>query len=269
MAKKSTGKAAPARMSVPRIRALKDQRKLVVLTAYDAPSARLADAVCDIVLVGDSVGTTVQGRADTVSVTMEDMIYHTRLVADACQSALVLGDMPFMSYQRSISEALLNAGRFLKEGRAQAVKLEGGASVTSQVSAMVRAGIPVVGHIGFTPQSVNTTGVAVNRDAETLLKDAMALQEAGAFALVLEMVPASISKELTDALDIPTIGIGAGVECDGQVLVFHDILGYNPEFTPKFLKRYLNVHELATKALAEYREDVIAGRFPGPEHSYE
>lgn len=256
------------RITIPKLRKLKGQDKIVMITAYDAPSARLADAAAEVLLVGDSVATTVQGRSDTLSVSMDEMIYHTQLVAENSERALVLGDMPFMSYQASKQQAVRNAGRFLKEGRAGAVKLEGGASVIPQVKAIIAAGISVCGHIGYTPQSVNATGVAVNRNRDALLDDAKRLEEAGVFALVLEMVPADIAMAITESVSMPTIGIGGGPHCDGQVLVFHDLLGFNPDFTPKFLKRYLNFAELAAKALGEFRDDVKGGAFPEEGHSY-
>jgi len=256
------------RITIPKLRKLKGQSKIVMITAYDAPSAKLVDQAAEIALVGDSLGTTVQGRANTLSVTMEEMIYHTRLVAENTKQALVLGDMPFMSYQSSIKQAVSNAGRFLKEGQAGAVKLEGGASVIPQVKAIIGAGIPVMGHLGYTPQSVNATGVSVNRDRDALLDDAKRLEDAGVFAMVLELVPSDVAKEISEAVSMPTIGIGAGPHCDGQVLVFNDILGFDPSFTPKFLKRYLNFHDLAAKALGEFRDDVRGGAYPADEHSY-
>ncbi|MCA8938374.1 MAG: 3-methyl-2-oxobutanoate hydroxymethyltransferase [Planctomycetes bacterium] len=257
-----------SRTSIAEIRALKGKRKAVMITAYDATSAKLVDNAADIALVGDSVATTVQGRQDTISVTMDQMIYHTRLVSENSAKAFVVGDMPFLSYQSSEVEALRNAGRFLKEGHAQAVKLEGGARMARTVRALTEVGIPVMGHIGYTPQSVMTTGVKVNRSEDALLEDAALLQEAGAFSIVLEMIPAEISAKITDSLDIPTIGIGAGPYCDGQVLVFHDLLGFLPGFTPKFLRRYMNFFEDASEALGRFRDDVLSGDYPQDNESY-
>lgn len=245
------------------------ERKLTVVTAYDAFSARLADeAGIDAVLVGDSVGTTLQGRHDTLGVEMEQMLYHTEIVARCSAHAMVIGDMPFGSYQVNEDVALENAVAFLKAG-ANAVKLEGGASQMALVERMTTAGIPVMGHLGYTPQSVNvTSGPRVNKSRSELLEDAESLVDAGAFAIVLEMVPSEIAREITAAIKVPTIGIGAGPHTTGQVLVFHDLLGFSPGFSPKFLKRYMDFHGGALAALQQYKAEVEGGQYPGTEHSY-
>ena len=248
--------------------------RLTMVTAYDCTFARLIDrADVDILLVGDSLGMVVQGGDSTVPVTMDEMEYHVRMVARAKTNALVVGDMPFMSYQASVSEAMHNAGRFLQEGGAQTVKLEGGVIMAPTVQRMVSAGIPVMGHIGLTPQSVNQMGgYKVQgkslKAAVRLMEDARALEEAGAFALVLECVPSSLAKLITERVGIPTIGIGAGKECDGQVQVFHDMLGLFTDFVPKHAKRYANLAETMTAALSRYVTEVNEQGFPGPEHSY-
>jgi 3-methyl-2-oxobutanoate hydroxymethyltransferase len=244
--------------------------KIVALTAYDYPFARMVeDAGLHLILVGDSLGMAVQGRTSTLPVTMDEMIYHTRLVARGAKYAMVVGDMPFMSYQPSLSEAVFNAGRFLKEGGASAVKLEGGAAVCDRIRAMTEAGIPVQAHIGLTPQSVHQMGgFRVQRDEERLVADALAVEDAGAFSVVLEGIPAPIAANITAQLKIPTIGIGAGPRCDGQVLVLHDILGLNDRHLPKFVKQYAQLGELAREALRQYATDVQNGTFPGPEHCY-
>ena len=248
--------------------------KIAMITAYDATMAKLVDAGgVDMVLVGDSVGMVVQGMDDTLSVTLDDMVYHGRCVARGLSQAHLTVDMPFMSYQVSPEQALQSAGRLVQEGKAQSVKLEGGERSASAVEKIVAAGIPVVGHIGLTPQSVNTLGgwrVQGRSDAaaEQLIQDALAIQDAGAFALVLEMVPAELAAEVTSALRIPTIGIGAGVGCDGQVLVCNDLLGLDMAFSPKFLKRYAELQGPITQAVSEYVSEVRAGTFPADEHSF-
>ena len=248
--------------------------KIAMITAYDATMAKLVDAGgVDMVLVGDSVGMVVQGMDDTLSVTLDDMVYHGRCVARGLSQAHLTVDMPFMSYQLSPEQALQSAGRLVQEGKAQSVKLEGGERSASAVEKIVAAGIPVVGHIGLTPQSVNTLGgwrVQGRSDAaaEQLIQDALAIQDAGAFALVLEMVPAELAAEVTSALRIPTIGIGAGVGCDGQVLVCNDLLGLDMAFSPKFLKRYAELQSPITQAVSEYVSEVRAGTFPADEHSF-
>ena len=261
-------------MTIPDFRKRKAEgRKIVVVTAYDALFTRIAEeAGLEVLLVGDSLGVVVQGKKDTLSVTMEDMLYHTRLVAGAAQRALVIADMPFLSYQVSVEEAVRNAGRFLQVGAA-AVKLEGGAAVVDRVEAMVRFGIPVMGHLGMTPQSVHqyggykVQGKAADQ-AEVLLCDARALEAAGAFAVVLEAVPAKLAKTITQTLAIPTIGIGAGPACDGQVLVLYDLLGLFDQFVPKFVKPYAHLKADALQALRRYREEVEQGKFPTDSESY-
>lgn len=261
-------------MTIPELQKLKAEgRKIIVVTAYDALFTRIVEeAGIDVVLVGDSLGVVVQGKKDTLSVTMEDMLYHTRLVAGAAQRSLVIADMPFLSYQVSVDEAVRNAGLLLQAGAA-AVKLEGGAAVVDRVQAMTRFGIPVMGHLGMTPQSVHRYGGykvqgKTADQAEALLADARALEAAGAFALVLEAVPAKLAKKITQALSIPTIGIGAGPDCDGQVLVLYDLLGLFDEFTPKFVKPYAHLKADALQALRRYREEVEQGKFPTDSESY-
>lgn len=249
-------------------------RKITMLTAYDYPTALLEDrAGIDIILVGDSVGMTVLGYENTIPVTMDEMIHHTKAVTRGAKYALIIGDMPFMSYHTSEQEAILNAGRFMKEGGADAVKLEGGASVKEIVRAIVKAGIPVMGHIGLTPQTISMLGgfKVQGKDAQTaqrIIEDALLLEEAGAFSVLLEAIPAPIAKRITERLKIPTIGIGAGPHCDGQVLVVHDMLGLFDRFTPKFAKRYVNLSQEMLKAFESYREEVLQGTFPTDQHSF-
>jgi 3-methyl-2-oxobutanoate hydroxymethyltransferase len=226
-----------------------------------------------MILVGDSLGMVVQGVSSTIPVTMDEMIYHTRIVSRAASTAMVVGDMPFLSYQTDKADAVRNAGRFLKEAGAEAVKLEGGTQMAEAIRAIVNAGIPVVAHIGLTPQYVHTLGgfkVQGKDEAarEKVLADARAVEEAGAFSVVLEAIPASLAKEIHEILHIPTIGIGAGPECDGQVLVIHDLLGLFDRFTPKFVKKYANLKDLALKAVTEYKQEVESGKFPSEEHSF-
>ena len=261
-------------MTIPDFRKRKAEgRKIVVVTAYDALFTRIAEeAGLEVLLVGDSLGVVVQGKKDTLSVTMEDMLYHTRLVAEAAQRALVIADMPFLSYQVTVEEAVRNAGRFLQAGAA-AVKLEGGAAVVDRVAAMTRFGIPVMGHLGMTPQSVHQYGGykvqgKATDQAEALLNDARALEAAGAFSVVLEAVPAKLARTITQALAIPTIGIGAGPACDGQVLVLYDLLGLFDQFAPKFVKPYAHLKADALQALRRYREEVEQGKFPTDSESY-
>jgi 3-methyl-2-oxobutanoate hydroxymethyltransferase len=244
--------------------------KIVALTAYDYPFARLVDeAGIHVILVGDSLGMVVQGRSSTLPVTMEEMLYHTRIVARGAQGAMVIGDMPFMSYQTGVREAVANAGRFLKQTGAAAVKLEGGAGVSDLIRSIVEAGVPVQAHIGLTPQSVHVMGgYRVQRDEERLLADAHEVQEAGAFSVVLEGIPAPIAARITRELTIPTIGIGAGPECDGQILVLHDMLGLNDRHVPKFVKQYARLCDEARRALQQYVQEVQQGEFPGEEHCY-
>lgn len=248
--------------------------KLSMLTAYDYSTAKLEDeSGINGILVGDSLGNVVLGYEDTVSVTMEDMIHHGAAVARGAKNALVVVDMPFMSYEVTVEEAVRNAGRLMKEGRAGAVKLEGGVRVAEQIRAIVKAGIPVMGHIGLTPQSINVFGGfkvqgKSEQAARALLADAKAVEEAGAFAVVIEAVPAALAQMITDAVSIPTIGIGAGAGCDGQILVYQDMLGMFSDFTPKFVKRYANVGEVMREAFANYVAEVASGAFPTEEHTY-
>lgn len=248
--------------------------KLSMLTAYDYSTAKLEDeSGINGILVGDSLGNVVLGYEDTVSVTMEDMIHHGAAVARGAKNALVVVDMPFMSYEVTVEEAVRNAGRLMKEGRAGAVKLEGGVRVAEQIRAIVKSGIPVMGHIGLTPQSINVFGGfkvqgKSEEAARALLADAKAVEEAGAFAVVIEAVPAALAQMITDAVSIPTIGIGAGAGCDGQILVYQDMLGMFSDFTPKFVKRYANVGEVMREAFANYAAEVASGAFPTVEHTY-
>jgi 3-methyl-2-oxobutanoate hydroxymethyltransferase len=261
-------------MTILEIQQLKRERKkLAVVTAYDALFAHIVEqAGIRVMLVGDSLGMVVQGKPNTLTVTMEDMLYHTKLVAGAVQRALVIADMPFMSYQVSAEDAVRNAGRLLQAG-AIAVKLEGGAVMADRVKAMTSLGIPVVGHLGMTPQSVHALGGykvqgKVEDQAAKLLDDARALEAAGAFALVLEAIPAELARKVTQALSISTIGIGAGPHCDGQVLVLYDLLGLFDTFVPKFVKTYAHLKTDALQALSRYKEDVEQGKFPSDSESY-
>lgn len=249
-------------------------KAITMLTAYDFSMAKfLDDAEVDMLLVGDSLGNVVLGYDSTLPVTMEDMIHHGKAVCRGAKRAMVVVDMPFMSYQVSTEQAVANAGRIMKETGAQAVKLEGGQEVADAVKAIVRAGIPVVGHLGLTPQSVHSLGGfkvqgKEEKGAQKLLDDAKRLEESGAFAVVLECVPALLAEKVTDSIGIPTIGIGAGIYCDGQVLVTNDLLGLFPGFTPKFVKQYANLHTQLAQAIAEYRREVEVRAFPGAEHSF-
>lgn len=248
--------------------------KITMLTAYDYPFARLMDQEdIDIILVGDSVGCVVAGYDNTLPVTMEDIVYHTRAVVRGTQAALVVADMPFLSYQIDLRDACLNAGRLIKDAGAHAVKLEGGANMAETVRAIVNMDIPVVGHIGLTPQSIHRMGgyrVQGRRDeqARQLLADAKALEQAGIFALVLEGIPADLAKQITQAISIPTIGIGAGVHCSGQVLVIHDILGLCEKYSPKFVKVYADLAPLIRGAVKSYIDEVRGGTFPTDDHSF-
>ena len=248
--------------------------KIAVLTAYDYPFARIMDqADIDVILVGDSVGSVVSGYDNTLPVTMEEMIYHTRAVARGVSQALVVADMPFLSYQVDLAEARKNAGRLIKDGGAQAVKLEGGVNFAETIRAITTMDIPVVGHIGLTPQSVHRMGgyrVQGREEAQAnqLLADAKAVADAGACAIVLEGIPAALAQQITEQLTIPTIGIGAGVDCDGQVLVIHDILGLCEKYSPKFVKRFADVSETISDGVSDYIREVKEGTFPGPEHSF-
>jgi 3-methyl-2-oxobutanoate hydroxymethyltransferase len=248
---------------------------ITMLTAYDYPTAMAIDkAGIDSILVGDSLAMVVLGYENTLPVTMDEMLHHARAVARGAKSALLIGDMPFMSYQVSVEDAVRNAGRFLQQGGMDAVKLEGGRDRADAVRAIVGTGIPVMGHLGLTPQSVHQLGGfrAQGKNAvaaKRLLEDAQILEEAGAFSLVLESVPARLAEFISKKISIPTIGIGAGLGCDGQVLVTHDLLGLFDRFTPKFVKKYANLHDAMNKAFAEYIDDVETKRFPAPEHTVE
>lgn len=254
-------------------KAKEDGVKLSMLTSYDYSMARLVDeAGINSILVGDSLGNVMLGYEDTTPVTMEDMIHHTAAVARGAKNALIVGDMPFMSYQTSVYDAVVNAGRLIKEGHANAVKLEGGVEVCPQIKAIVEAGIPVCAHIGLTPQSINAFGGhkvqgKSEEAARKLMEDALAVQER-TFAVVIEAVPAKLASLITSKLDIVTIGIGAGAGCDGQVLVYQDMLGMFSDFSPKFVKRYAEIGEIMKKAFAKYDEEVKAGIFPAEEHGY-
>lgn len=261
---------ANEKVTVPGIRARKGKEgKITCLTAYDFPFASILDeAGIDLVLVGDSVGVVVQGGENTLRVTMEQMLYHTEIVSRGVKRALVIGDMPFLSYQCGVDEAVRNAGRFLQAG-ASAVKLEGGRSVENVIRGIAGRDIPVMGHVGLTPQSIHRMGgYKVQKQKEKILDDAKAVEDAGAFAVVLEGIPTDLANEITEAVSIPTIGIGAGPHCDGQVLVIHDLLGLFDRFQPSFVKRYANLREEASKAVRAFREEVRSGTFPGREHSY-
>lgn len=248
--------------------------KIITLTAYDYPLAQILDQTgCDIVLVGDSLGMVVLGYPDTLSVTMDEMLHHTKAVARACRRSMVVADMPYLSYHINEEETLKNAGRFLKEGRAQAVKIEGGKKRAHIVKHLVEAEIPVMGHIGLTPQSVHcfsgfrVQGKSLDK-AKQLVEDALALEHAGAFSLVLEGMPAELARIITSKLHIPTIGIGAGINCDGQVLVTYDLIGYFNRFRPKFVRRYLELNEELQKVFKQFYKDVKENKFPAQEESY-
>lgn len=261
-------------MTVPEFQQSKrDRKRLTMVTAYDALFARIVEeAGIGAILVGDSLGVVVQGRNNTLSVTMRDMRYHTRLVASAVQRALVIADMPFLSYQVSVEGAVRNAGSLLQAGAA-AVKLEGGAAVIDRVEAITRCGIPVMGHLGMTPQSVHRYGgykvQGKERErADALIAEAAALESAGVFAIVLEAIPAELAKAITGSVSVPTIGIGAGPHCDGQVLVLYDLLGLFDQFVPKFVKQYAHLKADALQALRRYKEEVEHGKFPADAESY-
>ncbi len=251
-----------------------NNEKLTMLTAYDYSTAKIMDeAGIDAILVGDSLGNVILGYENTISVTVEDMIHHGAAVARGAKNALVVVDMPFMSYQTSAYDALINAGRLVKEGHAAAVKLEGGAEVCDAIKAITNAGIPVMAHLGLTPQSVNIFGgykvqCRDESSARKLINDAIAIEKAGAFAVVLECVPAKLAALVSDILTIPTIGIGAGNGCDGQVLVFQDMLGMFSDYTPKFVKKFADVGSVMTKAFSDYINETKSGVFPAAEHEY-
>ncbi len=248
--------------------------KISVLTAYDYPFAQLMDQVgIDIILVGDSVGSVFSGYENTLPVTLDEMIYHTRPVVLASEQALIVTDMPFMSYQVDLSEARRNAGRLIKEAGAQAVKLEGGENLAETIAAITAIDIPVMAHIGLTPQSIHRMGGfkvqgRQEAQAEQIMTDARAVEEAGAFAVVLEGIPAKLAAQVSAELSIPTIGIGAGPDCDGQVLVIHDILGLCDKYSPKFVKRFADVRQIISDGIGTYINEVKTGVFPGEEHSF-
>lgn len=261
--------------TVSTFRSMKEHgEKISMLTAYDYSTAKLIDeAGINSILIGDSLGNVMLGYEDTISVTMDDMVHHSRAVARGAKNALVICDMPFLSYQTSVYDAVVNAGRLMKEGRAQAVKLEGGREMCPQINAIVDASIPVCAHLGLTPQSINAIGGfkvqgKTEAAARRIIGDAKAVQEAGAFAITLEAVPARLATLITESVDIPTIGIGAGAGCDGQVLVYQDMLGMFSDFTPRFVKRFANVGDVMKDAFRSYSEEVKAGTFPSEEHTY-
>jgi len=247
---------------------------ITMLTAYDATFAKLIDeAGAELILVGDSLGMVIQGLENTIPVTLDEMIYHAKAVCRGARHAHVVCDMPFMTYQGDALEAMKNAGRILKESGAQSVKLEGGATVAPTIERLVNAGIPVMGHLGLTPQAVHAMGgfrvQGKNpQAAQQIVDDALALERAGAYAVVLEGIPAELARVITQSLSIPTIGIGAGVYCDGQVLVIYDLLGMNPDFQPKFVKKYLNLGTLIPQAVQKFKEEIREGSFPTDEHSF-
>jgi 3-methyl-2-oxobutanoate hydroxymethyltransferase len=264
-----------AKVTIQTLQKMKEQgEKIAVLTAYDFSFARIFDAAgVDVLLVGDSLGMVVQGLPSTLGVTLDQMVYHTRAVARGAARAHVVADLPFGSYQASTDQAVQNGIRLLAEGGAEAVKLEGGSNFTNVVEALNRASVPVMGHLGLTPQSIHQFGGFVvqgrgEAKANILLEDARALQEAGCYAIVLEAIPAELAAEVTAQLRIPTIGIGAGVRCDGQVLVSYDLLGMNPEFHPRFVKRYAELHALIAESAALYSREVRSGVFPTDAHSF-
>jgi 3-methyl-2-oxobutanoate hydroxymethyltransferase len=263
------------KVTVPGITAMKEQgKKITMLTAYDTPFARILDqAGVDILLVGDSVGSVVAGYPNTLPVTIDEMIYHTRAVVRGAERSLVVIDMPFMSYQINIEDAKRNAGRMIKESGAEAVKLEGGVNMKETIEAIVAIDIPVMGHIGLTPQSVHQMGGfkvqgKVEEQKQKIMADAVAVEEGGAFSVVLECIPTELAQEITEQLSIPAIGIGAGVHCDGQVLVVHDLLGLLGDFRPKFVKSYVDLRTVISQAVEEYMDEVRKGKFPTEEHSF-
>ncbi len=251
-----------------------EDKKIVAITAYDYPTANLVDeAGIDLVLVGDSLGMVVLGYNTTLPVTMDEILHHTKAVARGCKKALIVADMPFLSYHTGINEAIKNAGRFIKEAGAQAVKLEGGSERIEVIKAIIETGIPVMGHLGLTPQSVHQIGgyKVQGKDqkiAKKIIKDAKLLQEAGCFAIVLECIPALLAKLISEELQIPTIGIGAGLQCDGQILVIHDLLGINKGHIPKFVKKYFEGYKLMLEAIKEYKKEVQEELFPLKEHFF-
>lgn len=265
-----------AKVTAPKIVEMKGKEPITMLTAYDYPTAKFVDeSGIEIVLVGDSLSNVILGYENTIPVTMDEMLHHTKAVSRGVKNALVVGDMPFMSYQASTADAVRNAGRFVKEGKAEAVKLEGGIEQLDKIKAIIDAGIPVMTHLGLTPQSIHKFGgyKVQGRDKKTernILQSAKALAKAGSFCLVLECVPAALAKRVTQSISIPTIGIGAGPHCDGQVLVFHDLVGLVPgNFNPKFVKRYANIGEEIKKAVGNFRREVKQKKFPTKEHSFD
>ena len=263
------------KVTVPEIKKMKQRgEKITALTAYDYSFARILDgAGIDILLVGDSLGAVIQGQGSTLPVTLEEMIYHTKAVVRGRKRALVVADMPFLSFQVSLEEAKRNAGRFLQEAGAEAVKLEGGVQQLETIEAIVRMGIPVMGHVGLTPQSVHRFGGykvqgKEKEERETILQDALAVEEGGAFSVVLEGIPLDLAQEITRRLSIPTIGIGAGIHCDGQVLVVHDMLGLFDIYTPKFVKQYVDLKGVMTDAVKNFIAEVREGKFPDEDHSF-
>lgn len=262
------------KITVPQLLARKrKQKKVVMVTAYDATYARLVDqANVDMVLVGDSLGMVIQGHTTTVPVTLDDVIYHCRAVSRGLTCAHLCGDMPFMTYKASHEQALTSAARMIRDGRAESVKFEGGIEIADTIARVVAAGIPVVGHVGLTPQSVHSLGGfkvqgKTSIDRVRIIEDAKAVAEAGAFCMVLESMPLELAQTITQEVPVPTIGIGAGAHCDGQVLVIYDLLGMNEEFTPRFLKRYAEHGAEVRQAVQRFGDEVRQGRFPGPEHS--
>ncbi len=272
----SSTQSSPRKITVNQIRerkASQGAQKIVTITAYDYTFAKLVDEAVDIVLVGDSLGMVIQGETNTLSVRIEDIIYHTRAVARGLSHAHLVADMPFMTYQTGSKDAVRNAGRLLSEGHAEAIKLEGGVAVAKIVSKLVDFGIPVMGHIGLTPQSVHAFGGyriqgKTDSQKESILEDALALEDAGAYAIVLEGMPADLAKLITERIKIPTIGIGAGVHCDGQVLVSQDLLGMNPDFHPRFVKPYANLADTVKGAVKQFASEVHTGAFPEERHSF-
>ncbi|MFQ5627151.1 MAG: 3-methyl-2-oxobutanoate hydroxymethyltransferase [bacterium] len=265
----------PTKITLPRLQKMKDEaEKITMLTAYDYPGAKFVDeAGVEIILVGDSLAMTVLGHANTVQVTMEEMLHHCKAVARGAKRAFLIGDMPFLSYQAEVAEAIRNAGRFLKEAGMDAVKLESGRQVAETIRAIIAAGIPVMGHVGLTPQSATQLGgfKIQGKTAEAAMQiyeDALLLEQAGCFAIVLEAVPETVAQEISRALAIPTIGIGAGAGCDGQVLVFHDLLGLFSEFSPQFVKKYADLGGQIVQAIRQYCKEVKASKFPGAEHVF-
>lgn len=275
MAEESRQEATDRKVTTHFLRRMKEEgQRITALTAYDYLMAELLDqAGIDLVLVGDSAAMTVQGRHTTVGVTLEQMLYHAKTVADAVERALVVGDLPFMTYQVNPDEALRNAGRMIKESRVEAVKLEGGTKLCPTIERIVDAGIPVMGHLGLTPQSILKFGTYQVRateteEAEQIKRDALALQDAGVFGIVIEKIPAGLATEISRSLDVPVIGIGAGAGCDGQILVSHDMLGLYTKFRPRFVRRYAHLAETMRDAFARFADDVRSGDFPTEDESY-